>query len=433
MRQVSPERLRKLATLGLVVLVGYAVFRWHLSLLTTGLSGPHLVAEGFVFFSTLGPWFTFALSWIVLIVLAFAFLSVVISRYEKYVASLAIAAGVLALFLQVLTVDLRLVFNYFPSITLIAVGLAFRVRSHAPLLIVVASLYFAAATHKLINFPKLLTYIPETIAARLPQGLLLHAPEFAAWLPKVLSFIVIPLEYSMAICLLVPRLRIFGFALALVFHTLVSSFTNDADGLSMVGLFVLYAHGLQFLYFASRPVDLGRWSLALVASLIAWAGITHPDLVGLRYAIAFYLPIAGLVFLILWPRSERERLASWRLDLPRRKWVVAWGACLFLWCAYPAMIGYQNQQYGWAMMSGAHLGREVRCIVSSPTSCAERWYFEPQVKIFRSSSEWVFASGQSSHLDQVKRHLQSRCAVESSAVGSLQIVNGVRVCRLDRL
>lgn len=430
---VSAICLRKWATTGLLGVVGLAVFGWHFSLLTEVDSGPHLAAVGFGIFSDLGAWLTFSLSWIVTALLVFGAWMLLSGAPERRVAFLLLATGGLALTLQLLTVEKRLVFNYFPSFALMATGLAFCVRSHTPLLMLVVSLYFAAATHKLVNFPKLLKYIPETIAARLPHGLVEQAPGLAAWLPKILSFIVIPLEYTMAICLAVPRLRIVGFALALTFHTMVSSFTNDADALSLVGFFVLYAHGLQFLFFASRPVVIGKATIGIVGmSLLAWFAFTHPDFVGVRKAVALYLPIAFLVFSVLKNQEERARLRAWIPELPPARWTFAWGALLILWCLYPAMMGYRSQQYGWAMMSGAHLERPIECIKLVRDSCADRWFFEPQVKTLRRAEELVFASSQPKHLEQVARELRRRCGVEASALGHFQVADDWS-CRVNGL
>jgi hypothetical protein len=428
---VSPARLQKWGTLGLLWIVGYATFGWHFSLLLEVASGPHLAAPGFGFLSNLGPWFTYSLSWIVVLMLAAGALLVWVKANDRRIGFWILAVGALALILQFLTVEKRLVFNYFPSFALMATGLAIRFRSHAPLLMLVVSLYFAAATHKLINFPKILTYIPETISVRLPQGLVEFAPEVAIWLPKVLSLIVIPLEYTMAICLAIPRLRLVGFVLALAFHTMVSSFTNDADALSLVGLFVLYAHGLQFSFFASRSIEIGKTALAVIGiSLLAWFAMIHPDLVGLRKAIAFYLPIAFLVLSIFVSADERARLRDRLPDISRAGWVYAWIFVLILWCIYPAMIGYRSQQYGWAMMSGAHLGRPVGCLALPRNSCADRWFFEPHVKTLRLSEDLVFASNQSTKLEQVRKELKRRCGLEASVLGRIE-VGGNGLCRLD--
>jgi hypothetical protein len=431
------SRLQKLATLGAIGNVVFAVFDRHSTLLFDLNSGPHLVAQGFGFIAEIGPWFTLLLSWTLAITLISCIWTVVTDQSIERTARVLLVSGALALLLQFLTVDKRLVFNYFPSIALMAIGLSFRVRSHFPLLMLVVSLYFSAATHKLVNFPNLLTYIPDTIAARLPERLIEIAPGFAEWLPRALSVIVIPLEYTMAICLLLPRTRMLGFALAFSFHTLVSSFTNGADALSLVGFFVLYAHGMQFLFFASQPIEVGKPLMAAALGLAAWLATTNSNLVGLKNAVMLYLPIGVIVLSILIQKQERDRLQAWAPDLSlesrREKWVWLWGGFLLVWSAYPALIGYRNQQYGWAMMSGAHLGRPVACIKAQPSACFDRWYFEPQVKVLRIQDEVVFASGQHSHIEQVRRHLMKRCGIEASAVGRLHIGDSGRTCTESRL
>jgi hypothetical protein len=441
--------LRNLAVFGLVTVAAYAAFAWHMSLLTDASAELHLPAVGFEIFVPVGPWLLQLLAWSLALVLGLSAAGLFVAREKQWPHSslglLLIVGGSLALLLQLLTTEKRLVFNYFPSFALIATGLACWARSHVPLLMLLSSLYFGAATHKLLNFPKMLQYLPETIGVRLPVALVESFPDFARWLPQLLSIIVVPLEFSMAIFLLVPRLRKLGFLLALTFHSLVTTFTNGADALALVGFFVLYTHGLQFLFFVSRPIVLTWYNfprailVGLIVSLLVWFTLTHPDLLGLKSAIAMYFPILNIVAVAFAAISKEERaqLRLWLPEIPRRPWVVGWAALIVLWCSYPAMIGYRNQQYGWAMMSGAHLDKAFNCFVVARTNCADRWNLEPQVKMFRNADRLIFVGGYTQQLGIVKEELRKRCALNTSAIGRFH-VSGFRsggsvFCQTDGL
>jgi hypothetical protein len=428
-------KIRNLSAIGLLFISAYAVFVKHDSLLTDAAAEVHLPAVGLQFFYGLGPSFLQAASWILAGILISAAVSLFWHRRLEWpsrrIAILIFVGGLLSVFVQLLTTEKRLVFSYFPSFALMSTGVAYWTRHHMPLVMLVSSLYFAAATHKLVNFTKMLQYIPETIGSRLPSQIVQHWPEFAIWLPKLLSFIVVPLEYTMAICLLMPRLRILGFALALTFHSLVSSFTNNADALSLVGFYVLYAHVLQFLFYSSLPVVLEqRFAFALIASVAVGVGVTHPALLGLKNAIALYLPLAVLVYITLQSVEDRLRLRSWRPEVTREWWSAGWATILLLWCLYPAIIGYRNQQYGWAMMSGAYLDKAFPCFVVDRSACIDRWTLEPQIKIIRKQDHSIFVGGYQEQLEIAREELQKRCDLVSSSLGHFE-GGSERLCRLD--
>lgn len=325
-----------------------------------------------------------------------------------------VTVGVVGLVIQLLTTEQRLVFGYFPALALVAAGIGLQIQSHVPNLILTVLLYFSAATHKLINFSAMQTYIPETIGARIPEGLRYFAPEVFQEIPILLSRIVVPLEFSMALLLFFRKTRRIGFALVLVFHSLVSMLTNNADNLSLVGFFVLVGHGLQFTFsdqriwqFEDTKLERNelRWlgaafALSCTAGAIVLWNLEPSFLIGLNRVFFLFSIIVACV--LLSPTTVPDLFRHWKIRI--------WVLLLMLWSIYPILIGYRNQQFGWAMMSGASANKTFGCLVVESNDCVATLDLDPIAGVFVGQQETLIVSRQTVYFNIIIRHVEKVCA-----------------------
>ncbi len=399
-----------------------STFLYHPTLLNFSAPTLHLPMEGLNWINSNQLIATLTWGMLASIGIVAWHLRIVVSRFgsalegpEDYfkIGIWAVTVGGLGLVVQLLTTEQRLVFGYFPSLALIAMGIGLQIQSHVPSLILVVSLYFSAAAHKLFNFSKMQIYLPESISARLPKGFLELSPELVGGIPMLLSYIVVPLEFSMAALLIVKRTRRWGFVIALIFHTLVSTFTNNADNLALVGLFVLLGHAIQFTLADQRTWRSGidhllprelrvvilAGTLTIGAGIVAYFGWEPDDLIGLFRAF-FYFPLIVAVVAIS-PTTHEETFAHWKTRL--------WVCILLLWAIYPVLIGYRNQQFGWAMLSGATIGKRVQCIVVESNYCVSEIDLDPAVGVYVSRDLTVIASRQNAYFEKISWYVQTVC------------------------
>lgn len=435
-RGIDVATIRRFALVVLLMIVGHSVFESHTNILLKIGSGPHLPAHGLHWVSDwFGVWFLFLLAWGVAIGLSLVGGLIITGRYVWFWGTAMIALGVLALLLQLLTTESRLVFSYFSSFTLLASGLACRVRNHHPLVILLSSLYLSAATHKLLNFSKMLEQIPELVGPELSRHLI-SSIDFQRGLLGFMSFAVVPVEYVLGLALIFPRYRRAGFLLALVFHSMLAIGTNDGMGLGFVGFAVLYAHFLLALFFGlfgdeqDSEKDISTsLSRALFFSAVMGGGayflIRGSAWIGARWVIGLYLPLAALYVTVF---CSAARSSSLRSPSFKRSTNYLWMGFLFLWFVYPLALGYRNQQFGWAMFSGAASDRAAHCIAVVESSCFQSWRFFPQVRMLQTVQGVVFVARLESHLDTVRSELKNRCALEASPIGLLKRTDGRMEC-----
>lgn len=439
-----------------LVALQYSIFIRHSSLLDFGSSVLHLPAEGLTWINS--NFLVAALAWIGIFLgtLTLVMLRKFFSTFDsddswcahlKMVGRLSLAVGVAGFCVQLLSTEQRLVFGYFPALSLMALGIGLQVKSHVPNLLLLVSLYFSAASHKLFNFAKMQVYIPEAISARLPEEFIRLDPGIAQMLPLLLSYIVVPLEFSMALLLLFPKTRRLGFALAVIFHTLVSTFTNNADGLATVGLFVLIGHAGLFLLSDSRTW-LGRnvemtknekysflTCIVLIAVLLLLVvlQLEIAGLVGLqRAALYFSFFVITVVYakdsLISAPGFWAPLWATLR-DHKLKIWI----CFLITWALYPALIGYRNQQFGWAMMSGASSGKPVKCILFESNSCVEALELDPVAGVFSDPAGTTIASRQPVYFEKIEAHIETICRSRVLLRGDAYREQGKIRCRASEL
>ena len=435
-----------------LVALFYSVFIRHTNLLNLRSSTLHLPAEGFTWINS--SILVSSLAWILVFsgLLALVKLRTFFSHFEnenqwraylQAVGRLLFMVGTAGLSVQFLSTEQRLVFGYFPALSLMAIGIGFQTKSHVPNLLLLVSLYFSAASHKLFNFAKMQVYIPEAISARIPVELVQLDPGILQMLPSLLSYIVVPLEFSMALLLLFQKTRRVGFALAVAFHTLVSTFTNDADGLATVGLFVLIGHAGLFLLSDSRTW-LGRnleltkqekLSFLLCLTVTIALGVLDmfqlelAGLVGLHKAVLYFSFFVVTVFY-----AQRSLIRELSIPIYLREIKLkAWLCFLIVWALYPAVIGYRNQQFGWAMMSGASSGKAAKCTVFESNSCVEALKLDPVAGVFSDPAGTIIASRQPVYFGKIEAHVESVCRSRVLVRGDAYRDEGRIKCRASEL
>ncbi len=422
--RISELTFRRVLVSVLIVFVGYAVFISHVRLLFDLKSGPHLPGPGLNQLGIgLGPLGYLLLSWTAVLGLAAALFLVMVDLRHKVVGSAIAVAGGIALFLQLLTTEERLVFSYFPAFALMAAGQAWRSRSHFPLAALVGSLYLSAATHKLLNFSKMLVELPAAIHPEISRALVASESNIDTLL-LILSYAVVPFEFILGALMISSRWRAFSFSMALFFHSALVILTNNGVGLGFVGFAVLFAHLLNSAFLLSQPLQAKRKSEWLFVVLIVFWGIfegLRPKLewIGWAWAIGLYFPMAYLNLKMISLEESNKVTLGFSQTLARLFRHKIWTTTLLLWFLYPVSIDYRSQQFGWAMFSGASSDRSAMCIVVAPSNCFEGWRLRPQVRTIRSQEEVIFVSRQMAHLDIIKRQLQDRCGLSSSTVGEI--------------
>jgi hypothetical protein len=365
-----------------------------------------------------------ALAWS-MVLIALCLLFKLWHRRFQSVARLLVLVGATGLAVQILSTEQRLVFGYFPALSLIALGIGLQTKSHIPNLALLVSLYFSAAGHKLFNFAKMQIYIPEAISARLPEELVRLAPGLVQMIPIFLSHIVVPLEFSMALLLFFPKTRFLGFILAVIFHTLVAVFTNNADGLANVGLFVLIGHAGLFVLSDRRTwlvrntklsTQEGRLffaSIALVAlfGTLALFEFEVAGLIGLHRAILYFsMFVAIVIYTQLDPHATAQVEPKGEFSTFATNFKLkAWFCFLIAWALYPALIGYRNQQFGWAMMSGASREEPVKCIVVQSNACVDALDLDPVAGVYAGLHGTVIATRQPIYFDRIEKHIAKIC------------------------
>lgn len=449
---ISHRLVLCVALLSNLVALFYSIFIRHASLLDFRSSALHLPAEGFTWINS--NILLSALAWGVIF---FGFLTLVKIRtffssfdtddkwhvHLQAVGRLLLVVGIIGLSVQFLSTEQRLVFGYFPALSLMALGIGLQTRSHVPNLLLLFSLYFSAATHKLFNFTKMQVYIPEAISARLPVELVQLDPGLLQMLPNLLSYIVVPLEFSMALLLLAPKTRRLGFALAVVFHTLVSTFTNNADGLATVGLFVLIGHTWLFLLSDSRTWSgrnlamaknekfpfLAGIALTVVLGILTALQLEFPGFGGLQSAV-FYFSFFVIAVVYAQKSLIKDPEVSIFLRDPKHK---IWICFLIAFALYPALIGYRNQQFGWAMMSGASSGKPVKCILFESNSCVEAIELDPVAGVFSDPAGTTIASRQPVYFKKLEAHIETVCRSRVLLRGDAYRDEGKIRCRASEL
>ncbi|MDZ4083652.1 MAG: hypothetical protein U1E10_11990 [Bdellovibrionales bacterium] len=431
----------------LVVLL-YSIFVRHSNLLDFRSSALHLPAEGLNWIDS--NILVAALAWIVIFfgIFLLVLLRKFFSTFDhddtwfahlKMVGRLSLAVGIAGLSVQLLSTEQRLVFGYFPALSMMALGIGLQTKSHFPNLLLLVSLYFSAASHKLFNFAKMQVYIPDAISARLPEELVRLEPSLVRMIPILLSYIVVPLEFSMALLLLFPKTRVLGFALAVVFHTLVSTFTNNADGLATVGLFVLIGHAGLFLLSDARTWRGRDTSMSVRESRLFFAGGALTAVLGVL--AAFQLEIAGLiglqramlyfsVFVVIVIYAWKEPILDPDILVSVRSWKLkVWICFLVAWALYPALIGYRNQQFGWAMMSGASSGKPVKCILLESNACVDALDLDPAAGVFVDPAGTVIASRQPVYFEKIEAYIATDCRSRVLLRGDAYREKGTIKCR----
>jgi hypothetical protein len=227
----------------------------------------------------------------------------------------------------------------------------------------------------------------------------------------------------MALLLLFPRTRYFGFFLALLFHTLVSTLTNNADSLATVGLFVLIGHACLFVLSDQRTFILEREAtpsaevrpyvfaalITVVFGALTFFGFEEGGRAGLQRAVFYYSIFATIIISAKFHSRVSFGARSEILLLKNNPMVVVWILFLVAWSVYPAAIGYRNQQFGWAMMSGASSGKSVKCIVIDSNSCVRALDLDPVAGVYPGPETTVIASRQPLYFEKIVDYIESVC------------------------
>lgn len=378
--ELKQSQLQRVLAFGLLALTVYAVFISHTKMLVQIQSGPHLPATGLnVLPSFIEDVARLAMAWIVLLAASALAFALVRGETKKFLGPGFFVFGISSLTVQLLTTEGRLVFSYFPAFASIGFGAAVVVRTYQPLAILLSSLYLSAASHKLLNFSKMLEQIRESVGPELSRELI-SSPAVIDFLVKSMGYVVAPLEFVMGILVMVPRLRVAGFLLAWVFHSALVILTNDGVGLGFVGYAVLLTHVLLATHFDSIRLKLrgrdGAIGLICLLGAVALALSSGSKYAGLIWFFGLYVPLAA-VYLRLMLSAQPP------LELPTERWAICvnriWPVALVLWFIYPIAIGYRNQQFGWAMFSRASRDKVAFCATAATHPCSDSWSLYPHI------------------------------------------------------
>lgn len=222
-----------------------------------------------------------------------------------------------------------------------------------PLVFLISSVYLTAALQKFFHFELMHFWLPKSLMRFARDWFLALCPSADCLFTEFIAQSVVPVELLMAVLFLIPTTRIYGYILAVLFHTSLGTMLN----LRYVGFFMLLIECAIAVSTPRLTVNniLNRKFLVSFFSLLFLLTFAH----FLLNEFEKYRPIDDFIFTVL-VYFPLIFFSIYSLSVSKPKQLVFtkvnYGliGILIFYAMVPVLDGYRKfHQWGWSMFSGS--------------------------------------------------------------------------------
>jgi hypothetical protein len=280
-----------------------------------------------------------------------------------------------------------------------------------PLLFLVCSVYFFAGIHKLINFSAMRAEVLWTFDnLAIPSFRAICSIRDCSFFGQAAVWLIGPIEILLGALFTFPRLRRYGFVLAILFHLVLSTIVNVRwVGVSMLtleaaiavrGRRIRFPSWPRWILLFSPPVACWVLSLWLFESHSAWARL-----------LAEFLFSSALLWL---PASVGMDFfqPGWGppLSLPKG-WFGSYFLFLVIFGASPLLWRYSVSNIGWSMFAGGwHRQNKAYFMkVMAPNCGLQKRYWLVAYRTENSDGSFIYKSSRAEYLQSLKEYIYRAC------------------------